>query len=853
MRDVWLAFRLFRKSPGFTLLAILCLAIGIGVNSSIFSLLDFVYLRPLPVGNADRLVVLSRGGDPYFSYAEYRGLAERSQLLAGLSASNPEESDLSYEGNAALIGTEPVSGNYAAVLGARTLMGRWFQREDEPAAVISYDAWQRLFHGDAGVLGKTVRSESHTYNVVGVAAQEFGGIYQPLRIDLWVPFQFWAGEHAKNRRVMLFGALKRGVTVRQAAVELNAIASKIRKEDLAAGKGANGLLTVEPVRGVPSPLSRHQALPVVILLMTVVSLVLMIACVNVGNLLLARGIGRIGEVAVRFALGASRARVLRQLMTENLVLSLAGGLAGVFVAYASNRLLQTTLPALPFGEMLRLDLPVDFRVLIYSGLLAVVTSLLCGLLPALQGSRSDLTAALKGSVIGGGRLRLRLATLTAQIALSLVLLLTAGLFARATLRLHNTDPGFAAKNRLYAPVFVPKPQFNAASARVLYEQTLNRLRLLPGIKSAAVTTRLPLYGGGIESICVARGDDKPVAANTFTIGAGFLNTMRIAVLDGRDFDASDEAESPPVALINQALARRLWPNERAVGRRFFAGCDHARMLQVVGVARDSKVRSLNEATVPLVYLPFSQAFESGIVFIMMETVGDPDALSEKVRETLVSLHPDFRTYGVKPLSDSVDASLWQVRFEVWVLGLLGTLALVLAGVGMYGVLAYHVTSRTREIGIRMALGARRADVFRLVMGQGVRVTLVGIAAGLVVAATGARLLTKLLYGVSPLDAATWAAAGARHRNGAFAIFFFCGTNPCVLDTLGDGGLLHARFPSRSGVQTRQSHPADRRFGRSAQWFHLRYQRPLRQAQLPVPSARQSAARPELPLDLQSSG
>jgi predicted permease len=760
MHDIRLALRLFRKSPGFTFLAVLCLALGIGVNASIFSLLDLVYLRPMPVGNADRLVVLSRRGDPLFSYAEYRGLADRSSSVAGLSASEPEESDLSFEGNAAMIGAEPVSGNYAATLGAGIAVGRWFDREDEPAAVISYNAWQRLFHQDPHVIGKTIRSESHTYTVVGVAPAEFGGIYQPVRIDLWVPFRFWAGENAERMRVMVFGTLKRGVTVSQASAELNAIATQIRKEDSALLKGAAVPLTVELVRGVPNPASRHQAMPVVILLMTVVSLVLQIACVNVGNLLLARGMGRQREVAVRFALGASRARVMRQLMTENLALCFSGGAAGMLVGYASNRLMQAAIPALPFGEMLRFDLPLDLRVLVYTGLMALLTSLLFGLLPALQGSRHDLATSLRGASVTGGRLRLRLATLTAQITLSLVLLLTAGLFARATLRFRNTDPGFAAGNRLFAPVFVPQPQFTAASGRAFYDRMLNRLRLLPGVRSAAVTTRLPLYAAGMGGSCVARDADRPVPASTMTVGAGYLNTMRIPLLEGRDFNVADQADGPQVAIVNQTLARRLWPNQSATGRSLLFGCDHARILKVVGVARDSRIRSLDEVTQPHVYLPFSQAYGGGIVFVVIETAGDPGSLRETVRRTLAAADPDFRTYGVKLLSESVDASFWQVRFEVWVLGILGTLALVLAAVGMYGVMAYHVTARTREIGIRMAMGAQRADVFRLVIGQGVRVTLAGIAAGLILSAMAARLLAILLYGVSPTDAATWAAAVA---------------------------------------------------------------------------------------------
>jgi macrolide transport system ATP-binding/permease protein len=758
MNDLALAIRLLRKSPTFTLLALACLALGIGVNASIFSLLDSVYLRPLPVGNADRVTVLSRGGSSLFPYPEYRALRDRNQSLEGLAISDPEESDLSFEGNAMLIGAEPVSGNYAAVLGARTIVGRWFTREDEPTAVISHHAWQQLFHGDPGVLGKIVRSESHAYTVVGVAPPEFAGIYAPLRIDLWVPFRYWAGDRAGNRRGMVIGCLKRSVGVAQAAAELNAVATLIHRENPDMAKDARAPLLLELVRGIPNPVGRRKAMPVVILLMTVVALVLLIACMNVGNLLVARGMGRQREIAVRFALGAGRARVLRQLMTENLALGLLGGAAGVVVAYVTNRLLVAALPMLPFGEAFRIDLPLDFRVLLYTGSVALLTALLSGLLPALQSSRGDLAAVLKGANIAGGRLRLRLAMLTGQIALSLVLLLMAGLFARLIVRFHNLDPGFASANRLYAPAFVPAPQFTPASGCVFYDQVLTRLRALPGVSSASLTTRLPMYAAGIVGTCAARDGDRPTPATSMTIDRGFLDTLRIPLLEGRDFANADKADGPPVAIVNQTLARRLWPNMPAVGRTFQVGCDHPRTLQVVGVARDSKVRSMNEVTLPHVYLPFPQAYEGGIVFLVVETAGDPNPLMEPVRQTLVSAHPDFRSYGIRRLSDSLDASLWQARFELWLLGILGALALVLAAVGMYGVLAYHVTARTHEIGIRVALGACPREVVQLVVAQGLRVTIAGIAIGLLISALASRLLTTLLQGVSPTDAITWSSA-----------------------------------------------------------------------------------------------
>ena len=760
MHDLALAVRLLRKSPAFTSLALLCLALGIGVNASIFSLLDAIYLRPLPVANAQRVAVLSRGPNVLFAYPEYRALRDRNQSLEGLAISDPEESDLSFEGNAMLIGAEPVSANYAAVLGARPLLGRWFTREDQPAAVISYHAWQRLFHGDPDVLGKTVRSESHAYTVVGVATPEFAGIYAPLRIDLWVPFGYWAGNDADHRRGMVLGCLKHGVAASQATAELNALATLIHRENPELAQDTRTPVLVEQVRGIPNPAGRRRALPVVILLMAVVGLVLCIACMNVGNLLVARGVRRQREIAVRFALGAGRARVLRQLMTENLVLGLAGGAAGVCVGYAANRLLIAALPMLPFGESFRIDLPLDFRVLLYTGSVALFTALLFGFLPALQSSRYDLAAVLKGANIAGGRLRLRLAMLTGQIALSLVLLLTAGLFARLILRFHRLDPGFVTANRLYAPAFLPASQFTPASGRVFYDQTLARLRALPGVRRASLTTRLPMYAAGIASTCIALEGERSTPATSTTVAQGYLDTLRIAVVEGRDFAVTDKAGGPPVAIVNQTLARRLWPNQSALGRIFQAGCDHPRTLQVVGVARDSKIRALNEVTLPHVYLPFSQAYVGGIVFLIIESAGDPAPLMDRLRQTLVSADPDFRTYGIQRLSESLDASLWQARFELWLLGILGALALALAAVGMYGVLAYHVAARTREIGIRVALGAPPREVVRLVVAQSLRVTASGIAVGLLIAALASRLLRSLLEGVSPTDAVTWSSAVA---------------------------------------------------------------------------------------------
>ena len=369
--DITYALRLIRRAPGFTLLAVLCLGLGIGANASIFSVLNALFLRPMPVQDPQRLVVLSREANPLFSYPDYADLRDRSQSFAGLAVSSPTESSLDFEGSSYLAAAEPVSTNYREIIGVRPFLGRWFANEDEPEAVISYRAWQRVFHGDPNVIGKRVRSEAGWYTVVGVAPSEFGGIYLPLNTDIWVPFQRWVRQYPNiaaqmrdraNRRVMVFGRLKPGIEPGQAAAELNAIAERIRLEN----PGADKLppIVAERVRGVPNPNSRRGSAPIAALLMIVVGLVLLIACVNVGNLLLARGATRQREFSIRVAVGAGRTRLLRQLLTESLLLACLGGLAGVAFGFSSNRLLVDLLLLSPYADVMRFDLSIDSRVLL---------------------------------------------------------------------------------------------------------------------------------------------------------------------------------------------------------------------------------------------------------------------------------------------------------------------------------------------------------------------------------------------------------------------------------------------------------------------------------------------------------
>jgi putative ABC transport system permease protein len=753
LQDLKFSLRVMRKSPVVSGLAVLCLALGIGVNTAVFSMLNFLFFRPLPVRAADRLVVLSHDGSPLISWQDYHGLRDRSLTLEGIAASNPTESSLEFDGETHTAAAEAVSLNYPRVIGVRPFLGRWFEREDEPSAVIGYRTWQRLFHGDPNILGKRIRSETQWYTIVGVAPEEFAGIYLPLNIDMWVPYQTWSKQYPDlGARVFVFGRMKAGIAPLQVDADLNALMTRIAKERPPSEK-AGGRLVAEVVRGVPNPRSRQQSGPIAAVLMAVVATVLLIACVNVGNLLLARGAAREREFAMRIAIGARRARMIRQLLMESLVLAAGGGLAGFVLGAWTSRLLQVLLPTTAFGEALRLDLAPDARVTLFCASLALATTFIFGLAPAWRASRTDVSLAMKGS-LGNRRFGLRRASLVAQVALSMVLLLTAGLFLRTLFAFQSADPGFAITNRLYVTALASPPEFSPESGLQFYARTLDRLRAMPGVKSAAITNLLPLTP--INPDCASESGHDPIAATTSAVSPHYLETMRIPLMAGRDFSATDLPDSRPVGIINEALARQLWPKVSPIGKRLFLGCRQTHALEIVGVAHDARVVSLGEAPKPHIYRAFAQD-SGGVQNIVVETAMDARAMLEPVRKLIVASGTGARIYGVRPLREWVDRSYWQVRWAASMLGAFGGLALVLAAVGLYGVVAYHVSLRTREIGVRMAVGAQPRDVVRLILWQGLGLTLGGAAIGWLLAAILARAMIRLLYGVSPTDLPTYAA------------------------------------------------------------------------------------------------
>jgi predicted permease len=714
------------------------------------------------------MTLLSRAGNARFSYPDYLAYRDRGQTLVALAASFPTESSLDANEQSHLVSAEAVSGNYFETMGIAPFIGRWFTDENEQVAVLSYSAWRNFFNGDPSILGKSVRSETQWYTVIGVASPAFTGINAPIQTAIWVPLHMWSdqypqrAEHLLDRedpslRVMVLGRLEKHVTPSKAAANLKAVDAELRRETPEISEAAAAPLTVEIIHGTPSPFSRSDAAPLDILFVLVGSIVLLIACVNVGNLVLARGTARQQELSVRAVLGAGRGRLLRQLLVETFLLSLLGVAGGLVLNQWSNHLLNTVVDALPVEARVAIhpDLSLNLRVFLFALGLCFLCTLLCGVLPAWRTVRRDVYSILKGGGTPGDRVRLRQLSLVAQVGLSLILLLCAGLFLRSTYRMRAAEPGFAVQHRLYALTYVSAPEFTRASGLQFYEQTLERLRALPGIRNAAVTRFLPLMITGAETDCISTGTTSPFNATFGVISPSFLTTMQIPLLEGRDFTADDGPSSPPVVLVSQALAQHLWGKADAVGQHVQLGCSGPTTAEVVGVVRDTKVDSLGEPPQAHFYRPFAQRY-TGLATVVVETSVDPASVARTVSSLIRSESSGVRIYDLHPVATQIDRSYWIIRLETTVLLILGLLALVLAAVGLYGVVAFHAAQRTQEIGLRMALGATPGEIHRLILFRGLKITLAGVLIGIAVSAGLAPLLARFLSGLSPVDPLTFA-------------------------------------------------------------------------------------------------
>lgn len=749
-RDLRHALRQARRAPAFTAIAVLCLGLGIGVNTSIFAVLSAVMFRSMAVQDPARLVVLSRGTEGTFSLPAYRAFAERSRTISGLTASMPNESDLEVDGESQFVAAEAVLGNYGTVMSIRTVLGRWFVSDNEPAAVISYAVWRRRFDLSPDVLGRRIKSQSETYTIVGVAVPEYSGVFSPIRTDLWVPIDTrpaMARMHDDRgaQQMMLFGRLAPSATRAQAAAELTGLDAQLAAEE---GRRTerSPAITARAAEGIIAPVSRREAQVIATFLSIVVGLVLLIACVNVANLLLVRGAVRQREFAVRRALGGSRGRLLQQLLAESLVVAVGGGICGLVLARWTTAVLQRSLPLIQGVFQAQLDFSLDWSVIGYAMLISFITTILCGLLPAWRAAQTSALVTFKGEIVAG-KPRRRPLGLVAQVVMSFVLLVVCGSFIEALLRMQLADPGFAVEGRLYAFTYVSTPGITPANGRLIYANALERLKALPGVRHATISDSLPLLSNGSDCVSLATGPQRSV--NAYGVQSNYFATMNIPMIDGDDFAPGERAEDASSVIVNERLARTLWPDARAVGQQVVIGCRDSRRATVIGVVSNSAIRSLGEVPRPQLFVPFARTYEGGLTAILLETSTPPARLVDTVRRTLVELGQGMRVYTVEPLSDHVDKSFAPIRWQSSILTAFGLLALALAGVGLYGVIAYRVALRTREIGVRMALGAGRGNVFREIVGQGISIAVAGVLIGETIAVAIGRALSALDADIPP--------------------------------------------------------------------------------------------------------
>src|SRR5713226_8967928 len=773
-QDLRYSLRTLLKRPGFTFVVVTTLALGIGANATIFTWIKAVLLASLPgIEQPEKLVEIwgatrnnSALSSSYVDYLDYR---DQNKVLSGLIAHQVLPLNLGRSEKPERVWGAIVSGNYFDVLGVRALIGRTFRPDEDrtplthPVVVVGYGLWLRRFAGDPRVIGQTVTLNEHTFTVIGVAPREFLSTYAGFAIDVWTPVMmkdYVARPHfsltdRSSRWLMVMGRLKPGVTVPQAQANIAAIASHLQQEY----PQTNEQLGVAVYSVLQSPFSLKQDMrPPLAILMAAVGVVLLIACANVANLLLARAASRRKEIALRLALGGSRGRLVRQMLTESFVLASLGAVLGLAIAFWTARSLAAFLP--PYASRVTFDTRPDVVVFAFTLGLTVITTLLFGLAPTLHASKQDLVTAMKDntSTVGRGprKVSLRHALVITQVALSMVALISAGLFVRSLREAYKADPGFDPQGVLLASFDPFLSGYDESRGREFYRRLVEHVRTVPGIQSATLARRLPLTDGGIAFANVvidgyAPGEDEDMRFNYETVGPQYFQTMRIPFVHGRDFEERDQEGARGVVIINETMARRYWPGGDALGRRLKLTKD---WLEIVGIAKDVKYRSLSEAPQPFLYLPLFQDYRSNMILVARTAV-EPEQMSQSVRAEVATLDPGIPIFDFKTLEEHVGISLYLQRMAATLLSILGLLALSLTAIGLYGVMAYSVSQRTRELGIRISVGAERRDIFKLILGQGLAISVVGLLAGLVAALGVTRLTARLLYGVSATDPVTF--------------------------------------------------------------------------------------------------
>lgn len=779
VQDLRYAIRQMARKPGLTVFAVLSLALGIGANSSIFSLVNAILFRELPAERPQELVDVYSGKEGEFQYAtwsylDYADVRQWNDVFSEFAVINLTVATHDDGRKTELLFGEQVSGNFFRMYGIRPALGRDFLPEEDvtlgahPVALLGHRFWQQRLGGDPGIVGKSLKLNGLHVTVIGVVPEEFKGSFPGVVSDFWVPMH--AGEalnagasldERDSRSLFAKARLKPGRSLEQAQAQLTTLVKRLR---LTYPKECEGLtVTLVPTREVVlNPGIDGPIMGVAGLIMGIVFLVLLIACFNIANLLLVRAAERRREIAVRLALGASRGRLIRQLLTESVLLSLLGGLAGLLIAIWTARLIVAFKPPLPIP--LNLDIPLDGRILAFTLTTALLTGILCGLAPALQSTRPGVVTALKDEEVSLMRrhrkLGLRNLLVVAQVAISALLLVGAGLFLRSLGQAQSIDPGFRLRNGVAVQFALELGgAYDEVKGRAFYEQLLERTRALPGVRSASLVEHLPLGLNVHVSSVEIEGRPKPRKGEELQVdrsGAapGYFATMGIPLLAGRDFAAGDGPGAPKTAIINQTAARQLWPGEDPLGKRLRLG--EGEWMTVVGVAKDGKYRTLGESPRMFIY-PNSQQQYSSFMTLVVATDGSEQVMLEQVRRQIDALDPNVPIFSISPLSKHLSIMLFPARVGAALLAAFGFLGLLLAGIGLYGVVAASVARRTREVGIRMSLGARRSDVLGLVIREGMTLTGIGLAIGLGLALLASQLLRGLLYGIGTYDPVTYVA------------------------------------------------------------------------------------------------
>ena len=770
-RDARYALRQLRKTPTFTLTAILTLALGIGANSTIFSWMNSTLFSPVPGANPKgTLIAINRGPTDHISYLDYQDLRSHTHTLSGLIGWDMNPVNLTGAGKPQHLWAALTTENYFDVLGVKPALGRFFEaREGQtpggaPVVVLGYRTWQMLFSGDPNIIGRTINLNQHPYTVIGVAPLFFQGASTGLRMDIWVPFmmqnQLEAHDSIHDRgdsALAMMGVLAPGMTRNDAeqelTLEMKQIAAAFPQQHY---HGRNDIITY-PMWRAPEGANGYfyQMFPA---LLAIAFIVLLLACVNVANLFLVRAVARRREMAVRLSLGANRARLVRQLLVESVLVALAGGGMAMFFTLWSARSFSRFIP--PTDIPIDLNMHVDGWVLAVTFGLSALTGIAFGLLPALRSSHIVPVAVLKeeAGTASGGRHKARLTStlVVVQIALSFLLLICGGLFMRSLRNAQNADVGFRADHVLLSSFSLFPAGYTEKTGLAFQREALRRIKQIPGVQSATLGHWSPLGLRNSEAIITPEGyapqRNESLLMEEMLAGPKYLETMKIPLVAGRDIQLSDTPETQMVAVVNEKFAQQYWPRQNALGRRLKI---YDQWLTVVGVAKNSKYNDLDEAPKPIVYWSALQRYEEDTMVLHVRVSGDPKAYAAPVAAAIHSLNADLPVIDQFPLTRNVELSSTNTRIAGTFVGMFGIVGLLLAAIGIYGVIAYTTRQRLHEIGIRMALGAKRRDVFDLILKQGVRLAVIGMTIGILGSLALTPLLRSQLYGVTSSDPVTY--------------------------------------------------------------------------------------------------